>query len=193
MKTENKSSWPITKSGFITALVFGGAAFLVLAADLMIPVYGETIRIDPREIFVTIGSALTGPIGGLIIGFIAQTWFHNSDLSFRIMSAIVHMAGGLWMGVSYKKLIHEKLKMPWLLFGWGGLIVIYYFIMLFFIFPTGSRLLFPDFYSELFGNLPLLQAYWALATSAVSEFILTLVLTTIIIVILPPKYRRPLW
>ena len=193
MDSKKRNSRPITKSGFIVALVFGGAAFSVMAADLMIPVYGETIRIDPRELFVTLGSALTGPIGGLMIGFMAQTWFTSGGLSFRIMSIIIHIAGGLWMGISYKKLVYKKLKMPWLLLGWGGLITIYYFVMLFFIFTAGSRLLFPAFYSQIFAKLSLIQAYWGLMTSALPEFILTLVITTTIIIILPPKYRRPLW
>ena len=117
MDKNSKISWPISKNGFLTALAFGVAALLVMVSDLLIPVYGEAIRIDPRELFVTLGSALTGPIGGMGIGFMAQSWFAGADWSFRTVSMIVHILGGVWMGISYKVLVHNKLKMPWLLLG----------------------------------------------------------------------------
>ena len=97
------------------------------------------------------------------------------------------------MGISYKKLVHDKLKMPWLLLGWIGLVIVYYYIMLFFFFVTGSYTLFPSLFKELFGNLSLGQAYIALLTAATPEFIATAIITTLIIIVLPPKYRRPLW
>lgn len=193
MDKTNKNSWPISKRGFITALAFGTAALLVMVSDLLIPVYGEAIRIDPRELFVTLGSALTGPIGGMVIGFMAQSWFAGADWSFRTVSMIVHILGGVWMGISYKKLVHHKLKMPWLLLGWIGLVIVYYYVMLFFFFVTGFLVLFPSLFDELFGGLSLGQAYIALLTAATPEFIATTIITTLIIIVLPPKYRRPLW
>ena len=193
MDNTNKKPWLISKKGFITALAFGTAAWLVMAAGLLIPVYGETIKIDPRELFVTIGSALTGPIGGILIGFMAHSWFGNNDWSFRAISMIVHVVGGLWMGSVYKKLIYEKFKMPWLLIGWVGSVVVYYYLILFFVFVAGSRILFPPFYNDLFGELSIGQAYMGLMTAATPEFIATTIITTLIIIILPPKYRRPLW
>ena len=191
MDNNNKFSWPISKKGFITALAFGTAALLVMISGLLIPVYGEAIRLDPRELFVTLGSALSGPIGGIIIGFMAQSWFAGED--FRIVSMIIHMLGGGWMGISYKKLVHERLKMPWLLLGWIGLIAVYYYIMLFFFFVASSYTLFPSLFEELFDGLSLGQAYVGLMKAATPEFIATTIITTIIIAILPPKSRRPLW
>ncbi len=193
MGKNNKISWPISKRGLITTLAFGTAALLVMVTGLLIPVYGESIQIDPRELFVTLGSALTGPIGGIIIGFMAQSWFIGTNWSFRTVSMIIHILGGVWMGFSYKKLVHDKLKMPWLLLGWIGLVIVYYYLILFFFFVTGSYMLFLQLFEELFGNLSLGQAYIALLTAATPEFIATAIITTIIIFILPPKYRRPLW
>ena len=193
MNQNKKNSLPLSRRGIITALGFGAAALMVMAAGLLIPVYGEAIRIDPRELFVTLGSALTGPIGGIIIGFMAHSWFAGEDWYFRIVSITIHVLGGLWMGISYKKLVHEKLKMPWLLLGWIGLVFVYYFVTLFFFFVAVSHTFFPLLFEQLFGELSLGQAYIGLTTAAAPEFIATAIITTLIIIVLPPKYRRPLW
>ncbi|MCS7114176.1 MAG: hypothetical protein N0A00_02020 [Candidatus Bathyarchaeota archaeon] len=58
-----------TKQAAICA-VFGALSFAVRAAQLTIPIGGPFV-IDPRGIFVTVGSAFSGPLGGAIIGFLA--------------------------------------------------------------------------------------------------------------------------
>ena len=47
--------------------VFAAAAFAVRAAQLVIPISGPYV-LDTRDIFVAVGSAYSGPIGGIIIG-----------------------------------------------------------------------------------------------------------------------------
>lgn len=191
MKSNSTPLSLVSKSNIITALAFGATAMLIVKSGLLIPIYGETIHADPREIFITLGSAFTGPIGGIIIGFMGQTW--GAGFDFQTISFIVHSTGGVWMGFAYKKLVHEKLKYPMQLLGWLGLTVVYYFIFLFLGFATWTFLFFPQIRTEIFGDLTLQQAYLALVQAAYPEFIVTALITTIILVILPPKYRQPLW
>jgi uncharacterized membrane protein len=191
MAENRKSGWPISRQIIVVALAFGTATLLVMAAGLLIPVYGELIHIDPREIFVTLGSALTGPLGGMIIGLMAHSWFAGRD--FQVVSLLIHVLGGLWAGVAYKKWVFERLKMPWQLLGWLGVVFAYYFVILFFGFVSGVYILFPELFAELFGTRSPWQAYAGLAQAAAPEFVITAVTTTVIFIILPPKYRRPLW
>lgn len=55
----------------IVAAVFGLVALAIVLAGFIIPMPGTEVVTDPREIFVTLGSALTGPIGAVIIGILA--------------------------------------------------------------------------------------------------------------------------
>jgi hypothetical protein len=43
------------------ATVFGLAALAIVAADFHLPIPGSEVVTDPREIFTTLGAALTGP------------------------------------------------------------------------------------------------------------------------------------
>ena len=49
---------------------FGGAAFALRALNIIVPIGGPFV-IDPRGVPGIVGAALTGPIGGLIIGVLA--------------------------------------------------------------------------------------------------------------------------
>jgi len=50
--------------------IFGGLAFLMRAMQLTIPIGGPFV-IDPRGIPGVVGAALSGPIGGIVIGVLA--------------------------------------------------------------------------------------------------------------------------
>jgi len=54
----------LSKTWLFVTLGFSVAAFLVRWADLTIPIIGTLAKIDPREIFVILGAALTGPAEG---------------------------------------------------------------------------------------------------------------------------------
>ena len=192
MNEREKSVWPVSKKILLVSLVFGMAALLVMSAGLIIPVIGTSVRLDPRELFVTIGSALTGPVGGIIIGFMALDWFGDIGAD-RLASLFAHIIGGLWMGVSYKKLVFQRLKMPWLLLGWAILLFVYYFLILAGSFITLFYIFSPTDFGQIFGEASIWQVYWLIVPSAVPEFAITLIITAIILGILPAKYRRPLW
>jgi LytS/YehU family sensor histidine kinase len=61
----------ISRTALIVAAVFGVAALLVVIAGLHVPIPGTEVVTDPRELFTTLGSGLTGPVGALLIGILA--------------------------------------------------------------------------------------------------------------------------
>ena len=71
----------------LLVLGFSAAAFLVRWAGFTIPVLGTNINFDPREVFVTLGAAITGPLGAVVIAFFAG--FSTGFLT--VMAA--HIAG----------------------------------------------------------------------------------------------------
>lgn len=70
---QQKVIMPLLRMGakqVVVCAIFGALAFIVRAAQLIIPLGGPFV-LDPREIFVAVGSAFSGPLGGAIIGFLA--------------------------------------------------------------------------------------------------------------------------
>src|SRR5512134_1225155 len=115
----NKSIW----TTIIVAAVFGLVALTIVLSGFIIPIPGTGVVTDPREIFVTLGSALTGPLGAIIIGILAGI---AEPGGIPLASLIGHIAGALWMAFGYKRLVYERLQMPVRLAGWAALVIIYY-------------------------------------------------------------------
>ncbi len=173
----------------LTAIIFGSLALAIVLAGLNIPIPGTGVVTDPRELFTTVGAGLTGPVGGLLVGALAgigEAWIGEPGSRIPMASLLAHLTGGLWMGITYKKLVHERLKMPWMLLGWVGLVLVYYYAFAVPGFVVGQAL----FYGE---NAPLLDAYILLGKGALPEALLTTAITSLAILALPRKYRRPLW
>ena len=99
----------------ITALTFGAAGWLVLTVGIFIPIIGTEVFADPHELFITLGAALTGPIGGALVALLADSARPLSN--FKTFAIIAHILGGLWMGFAYKTLVYRRLKIPLLLAG----------------------------------------------------------------------------
>jgi hypothetical protein len=182
----------VSQKIILMALGFGSAALLVKTIGLSIPVFG-TVGLDPRELFVTLGAALTGPVGGILIGFMARDWSTPILHIDSLISQAIHMAGGLWIGYTYKKLAYRRTKFAQLLLRWSILVAIYYYLILVLGYVLIAYALARAYFEATFGGLSFGQAYVALAQAATAEFIITLVITAIILAILPPKSRRPLW
>ena len=166
------------------AAAFGGAALAVVAAGLLIPIPGTLVVTDPRELFTTIGAALTGPIGGAVVGFLAGI----AD-PLPIVAVISHVLGGIFNGLVYKHASWRfKDNKVVSLALWAAQVLVYYFVI---IVPLIVALLFvfnPD--PEYGGFFSLLAA---IEVGAVPEALITTVVTTIVMAALPEKYRRPLW
>ena len=166
----------------IVALVFGLIALGIVLVKFIIPIGDTGIVTDPREIFVTLGSALTGPIGALIIGFLAGI---KEPGDIPLASLLGHIAGGLWMAFAYKKLVYERFEMPMRLLGWAVLVVVYYFVFVVPGFIIGL--------TYFYGQADPIGNYIALAKGVTPEVIITTLVTTLAMLALPRAFQKPLW
>jgi hypothetical protein len=173
---------------------FGLAAFLIKWFDLEIPIIGTTILSDPRELFVTLGAAFTGPLGGLVIGGLSTLPnIIRQDSIIAIPDFVVHIIIGALSGYMYKIAIYERLRMPVFLVGWAALIIGYYLCLILLIVIILFAFLSEMIPIILGAEYPPIQVFIGISISAIPELIFTLIITTLIMIALPQKYRRPLW
>ena len=193
----NQEDRPISARVVAIALAFGAVALVIVIAELFVPIPGTGVVTDPREIFATLGAALTGPVGGLIIGVLAgigEAFIGAPADRIPLASLLAHVAGGLWMGWAYKKLVFNRMQMPMLVLGWAALVVVYYFVFAIPGFVVGQSLFYPDQYVDFYGEgTSLIEAYLTLSQGVVPEALITTLITSLVIVALPRRYRRPLW
>ncbi len=180
---------PANLKVLLVSAAFGLAALAVVAASLTLPIPGTGVVTDPREVFTTTGAALTGPVGGIVIGILAGI---REPGGIVWASMFAHIAGGLWMGISYKHLVHNRLKMPAMLAGWAALVLAYYYGFVIPGFVIGQAFFYPGRESIADAGA-LMQAYYLLAKGVVPEALLTMLVTTLIYSALPRRHRRPLW
>ncbi len=175
----------------LVSVSFGAAALFTILAGLHVRIPGTGVITDPREIFVTIGAAFTGPVGGVIIGILAG--LGDPDPSVRLYVVAMHVVGCLWIGWAYRRLAHDQIRMPALLLGWNGILFIYYFIVAIPVLLS-VRVLFPEFFFRILPqNLPLSESILILLQGWVVEYTLTAVTTSLFFLVLPRNYRAPLW
>ena len=180
------------------AAAFGAAALAIVVAELTIDITGSGVVTDPREIFTTTGAALTGPFGGVLIGILAGI---REPGGIALASLLAHISGGLWMGLSYKKLVHEHTQMPLSMLGWAAIVLVYYYVVVIPGFVIGLDLFYADDYADAFGKgTSLIRAYGVLGigygesgAGALPEALLTVLITTLAFLALPRRHRRPLW
>jgi hypothetical protein len=167
------------------AAAFGGAALALVLAGVTIPIPGTPVVTDPREIFTTTGAALTGPIGGIVIGILAGI----AEPGIPLASLLAHIIGGIYNGFVYKNLgwRFRSNKTAYLAF-WAAEVLGYYFLIVIPLFVVGLVIFYPD--PEYGGFFALLGA---LEAGAAPEAFFTTIVTTIIMAALPERFRRPLW
>ena len=172
------------------ASVFGLFALLVVAAGLTLPIAGTSVVTDPREVFTTLGAALTGSLGGALIGVLAAI---GEPQGMALASLVAHVPAGIWMGWAYKRLVYGRLPMPWLLPGWFALVIATYALFLVPGFVLGARWFYPATYADSYGagaSIP--AAVLQLGRGALPEAIITALLTTLVLLAVPRRHRRPL-
>jgi hypothetical protein len=172
------------------ALAFGLGAFLMMVGGITLRLPGTQLVSDPREILVTLGAAFTGPLGGVLIGFLAGVY--DPVPGMNRVTVVMHILGALWIGYGYKKLLFERLTYPKILAGWVGLMLVYYYLILLPVVVFFSYL-WPDLYQMVFKDVPPFQAYLNVLQPVSFEFALTTVVTMLVLVMLPRNYRKPLW
>ncbi len=175
----------------LVALVFGLAALTVVVAGLTIPIPGTGVVTDPREIFASTGAALTGPLGGLLIGVLAGI---REPGGLVYAGLLAHVAGGLWMGLAYKNLVYRRLDMPGICGGWIVLVLSYYYLIVIPGFVVGQSLFYSQGFIESYGaGTSLVRAYAILGRGALPEALMTTLVTTLVFIALPRRLRTPLW
>jgi len=172
------------------ALPFGLAAFLCVYGGLTTNIPATQITTDPREIFVALGAALTGPVGALLIGVLAGSY--DPLPGFYPVTIAAHVAGALWMAFAYKKLVFDKFSC-WLFFpAWIGLIAVYYLGVVIPVLVFGASLS-PELFARVFPDSTPGQALLDLYASVWPELSFTSVVTTVFLSLIPKKSRKPLW
>jgi len=175
---------------FIGGLIFGALSFLITAANITVQISDDLI-LGPWEIINTLSAALFGPIGLLItelgldisgyVYLIGGVYPPPQDVYFLLGDFIAHSVSMLVVALGYR-FIYQRMKMPRLLTGWFLVMGIYYLMEV----PLAVTLF----------NIavPGLHASYAVYFSNVRlEFILVMVITSLILVALPERYRRPRW
>ncbi|KAF0151881.1 MAG: multi-sensor hybrid histidine kinase [Ignavibacteria bacterium] len=178
-------------NALIIALIAGSISLISIYANVHFYIPGTNVLSDAREIFNSLGAAISGPVGGFIIGTISCLISPSEEIKFYII--FQHWVSAVWIGWAYKKLIFEKMKMPELILGWFFLILVYYFITYlpgYFI----TYFFFPNVYHSLVGGeLPPVETLLKLFRGWVPEIIFTSIYTSLVIIALPNRFRKPLW
>jgi hypothetical protein len=181
-----KTIWIPIVGGF----VFGTLSFLITAAKITIQI-SEDLILGPWEIINTLSAALFGPIGlfitelGLDISgylyLIRGVYPAPQDAYFMVGDFIAHSVAMLLVAFGYR-FIYRRMRMPLLLAGWGLVMGMYYLVgvtlqvSLFNIAVPGLG----ASYTGYFGNVRL-------------EFLLVTFITSLALLALPERYRRPQW
>jgi hypothetical protein len=171
-------------------LIFGALSFLITVANITIQI-SEDLILGPWEIINTLSAALFGPIGLLItelgldisgyLYLIKGVYPPPQDVYFMMGNYLAHIVAMLLVAFGYR-FIHQRMKMPRLLAGWFLVMVIYYLV--------GVTL-----QVSLFNlAVPGLGASYAVYFSNVRlEFVLVTGITSLVLLALPERYRKPQW
>lgn len=183
-----KTIWiPITIGIVSAALIL-----LVSEAKFVIPL-GNNYSIGIGEILNTLSAALGGPLAVITtmlvtsIGHFVLNPDLYTDIQFVFIvlaDAFVHMCAMLVVSkIYYRALYPEVRKTGIFVMGWWLTIGIYYYLILL---PLQVVLL--NYADPSFG-----ATYPSFARIFLSEFLGTAVITTLIWIASPIRYRRPLW
>jgi hypothetical protein len=174
----------------VGGLAFGALSYLITVADITVRI-SEDLILGPWEIPNIVSAALFGPIGLLItelgldisgyLYLIRGVYPAPQDAYFMVGNYIAHSVAMLAVAFGYR-FVYRRISMPFLLAGWVLLMVIYYLVgvtlqvSLFNIAVPGLG----ASYSVYFSNVGL-------------EFILVSGITSLILLALPERYRKPQW
>jgi len=161
------------------ALFFGLCAFAIVKSNAMLLIGTTGTYTDPREVFTILGSALTGPIGGLIIGFFAGIGIPEGKW---LASVLAHQIACLMIGFGYKKFLFPHGN-PWLFFlKWTLMVLGYYLVLLAPAFVIFNTILYNETIS-----------YLSIISGIHYEILFSIIFPLIALLILPERYKQPVW
>jgi len=151
----------------------------------------EDLILGPWEIFNAISATLFGPIGLLIteLGLDISAYLYlirgvypaPQDIYFLVGNYIAHIAAMLLVAFGYR-FIYQRMKMPPLLVGWFLVLGIYYLVGVI-LSVILHKIAVPGLGATIMGYFSNVRL----------EFILVTVITSLFLLALPKRYRRPQW
>jgi len=175
----------------VGGLIFGTLSFLISAANITIQVSRDLI-LGPWEIFNTISAALFGPIGLLITQLGMDTGgylyllkgvsLESQNVYLITCDYVAHSVSMLAIVFGYK-FIYTRMKMPLFLVGWTLILGIYYVMLAIILQVFLYNTFVPEVeatYMFYFNNIPV-------------ELTVIIVITSLILLGLPARYRKPQW
>jgi hypothetical protein len=187
METQSGSNKPfrwVTLPGIVVALATGLAAFFIVYLEITMPIPGLPVVTDPREVAVLFGAVASGPLVALIIGVLAGVAVADGN---AVASMVAHSLGGALFSVIYRQLAIRLKKSTFrFMLSWVASVIGYFYLLLMPMFILTHNLYHPEKFA--FG-----ATYVTIARGAFGEVAVTVVVSTLIMLILPRRYRRPLW
>ena len=180
----------LSRRNLYVAVIMGGLGLLTILLGLHFRIPATRILTDPREIFVTIGAALTGPVGGSIVGAMSSL---ADDPALRVYILTSHLVGCLWIGWTYGRFVYPRRHIVSYLLAWNIVLFVYYYACAL---PSLLTVWFfyPDIFLRAFPvETTLSGAIWAMYDGFLMEYGLTALTTTVVFLVLPEVFRSPLW
>ncbi|MCU0453895.1 MAG: PAS domain S-box protein [Bacteroidetes bacterium] len=180
-----------TVRGLVLATVTGLVAHALVLWGVRLPLAGTPFYADPREVFMLLGSALSGPVGAVILSlFLGSVSAVPEFVAYRVLAYLV---AGVGISVAYRSLLRRRIPTPSMLAGWLVFVLAYYGITI------TLAVALPYFvdrsvFDIIFGDGQSLGQGLLYLTDAIRyEAVFTAVTITIFWLSLPVRYRTPLW
>ncbi len=174
------------------AFIFGLFSVTVIAVGLTLHIPTTVITADVGGVFNTLGSALTGPIGGSLIGLMSGLMEPNAEI--RLFVTIDKVLAGIWMGSLYWVALRRfqgssvRFFIAWIILVFG-----YYYVARIPAF-IGLKFLFPTSFRHLAGGSPLIpETLAAVDTALFEEASIVALLTGLALTVFPSAIRMPVW
>ena len=147
------------------------------------------------SIFLLISAALGGPLASAITPalWLVISAFYGPPAMKEVLSDPITfwtniIALGIYLAlVSFVyRVIYERVSTPWRFFYWAATVVVFYLLAL----PSSIT---PQFYLSGSTISEILPAVRSGYLTYIPQVIFDIVITSLVFVALPPRYRRPLW
>lgn len=177
----------------VLGITLGLLDFVSWAGDFLIPLgpYGAT---GPQEVFITLSAALGGPLGLATTcllhelgnySFGLKSLFSPEQMSstgtlYSIADFAAHIVAAMTAAYGYKLLHHRAKKIYVYIGGWMLIIVVYYTLLV-------------SLQFILIGFIIDLPPLSVLFRNFLPEFLVVVIITSLILLALPRRYRRLLW
>ena len=172
----------------LVAVLFGLAIRLTMWFGLFIPIPGSGMQMDLREILVILGSSLTGPLGGLVLGFLT-----GLGSNFSWFPTLAHMVVGCWSGWIYVKFVSRRTSTVGMVASWAGLVTSYYYLVYIPFIVLGYVAVPALTTKPPQAGTGIADILLFVAKAISPEFVFTLLSTTAILLMVPLRFRQPLW